>query len=683
MRKFNVLKKKRRIILDCMWPMLLASTVSAAEPQATEKREIPASLQAASDAAHAAVEAANAAAVAATAAANAATAAANAASAAVQATAQSIQQLPAPQLIFDQVPPNTNAAAPATNTAATPAVAPLITKLPDEQQAQAKPPKLAPLGLQPNDLTIQPQTESANDVKDLSLSRLFGISMIPVAVTNEVHNEYLDDYGQKDGELPASFVDRVDISSATSSAVEFSRDVHIADERVNQANSQSRQAFGLLLPNLSVRYGRGREISSPSSVVDPDTGQAVDKSIHVRTDKSITLRQPIMDLPTTFDWLRRKAVVNSREESRRGSQADAWLSTVTAYLGLTSSRLIADLSVGYEKQLDKLFEYVDKRASAGASSGSDRERVRARSLSARSTRTQQESAHSAASVEFLRLTNIAPKEIKLPDRSDMGAIPNTVAQAVKIAMANSPDVASLRAEMKAAQIDQNVARTKFAPRFDIEVSKIETNNAGGPVGSQDDTRMMFVMNWNLLNGGSDYHLTNEKRARLDEVRYRLDDLQRRITQSMVSQYATLEATREQLVSGYKELNAISSAASSMSEKMLAGNQSLLDLLDVYDRQYQARVRLVTLHTQEIDSLSQISRLLGQAKPLSASELAAESIAAKDVPIPEGEPLAVQATAPAQTTTPVAKEPEVKEEDPVVITPLAPPVENATVPLVKQ
>ncbi|BCM26288.1 TolC family protein [Methyloradius palustris] len=587
----------------------------ASTPQQTAAQNQMSSLQAASNAAHAAVEAANAAAVAASAAASAANAAANAASEAVKATAQSMQQLPAPQLILDPTPIKAPEPA-AANPVATTKSAPLDTSLPPEQAKK----QLAPIGLQPLDTSLSTQTDSVYEVKDLSLAKLFGVSLIPVAVTSQMHNEYLNNSENATDAPPAGVVNAIDLPGATNAAVVFSRDVNIANQRLGQADAQSNQARALLLPNLSVRYARGREISSPSSVIDPLTGAAADQSAHIRTDKSITLRQPILDLQSTYDWQRRKEVINSRAESLRGSQADAWLSTVTAYLGLTSSRLIADLSLGYEKQLNQLFDYVDKRANAGASSGSDRQRVLARTLQARAARSQQESAHAAASVEFLRLTNIAPEQIRLPDRTDMGVIPNTVGEAIKIAMENSPDIGSLRAELKAAELDQNVARAKFGPRFDIELSKLTTNNAGGPAGLQEDTRAMVVMNWNLLNGSGDYYLTNEKKARLDEVKYRLDDIQRRITQSMISQYATLDATREQLVSGYRELNAISSAVTSMSEKMFAGNQSLLDLLDVYDRQYQARTRLVTLHSQEIDALSQISRLLGQATAVNSSGL---------------------------------------------------------------
>ncbi len=600
-----MLNKRKHLMFKYTWPMLVVTAAWATEPQGEPKTPAN-SLQAASSAAHAAVEAANAAAVAATAAASAATAAANAASEAVRATEQSLKQ---PQLVIAPTALEQLAKPPAT------ATLPAVSTAPQAIQAQTR---VAPIGLQSLNLDLPIQSQSIAAVEGLHLSRLFGISTIPVAVANEIHNEYLSsDYAAQShvSQVPAGIIESMDIRAATNAAVDFSRDVHVADERLNQAEAQSKQARGLLLPNLSVRYGKGREISSPSSAIDARTGSRMEESHHTRTDRVITLRQPLLDMPSIYDWQRRQALISSREESRRGSQGDAWLSTVNAYLGLTTSRLIADLSLGYENQLNELFTYVDKRATAGASSDADRERVRARSLSARSARTQQEAAHSAASIEFLRLTNVAPQNIRLPEREDMGTIPATAADAIKVAMSNSPDIASLREELRASQIDQNVARSRYAPRLDLELSRWTTDNAGGPVGEQDDKRFMVVMNWNLFNGGSDYYLTKEKLSRIEEVRYRLDDLQRRISQAMISQYAILESSREQLLAGYRELNAITSAANAMSEKMFAGNQSLLDLLDVYDRQYQARTRLVTLHAQEIDALSQINRLLGQSQPM--------------------------------------------------------------------
>lgn len=539
--------------------------------------------KAASDAANAAITAANAAAEAAKAAASAASAAANAATDAIKSARETPPSAPLPSVQRQ---------------------APIAIKQPE------------PIGLHGLDLAIPAQFDSAALVKEFGLKKLFGVSQVSVAVAPQISTAAGNDWI---AEAPRS-VPVLDLPASTRAATLFSREVHVAEARFNQAEAQSKQARSFLMPTLAVRYSTGEETSTPSSVTDPLTAEPKAKSTHQRTDTSLTLRQPLLDLPSIYDWRRREKLADAKAESHKASQGDAWLSTVDAYLALTSSRLISDLALGYERQLDQLFNYVDKRAAVGASSAADRERVRARMLASQASRAQQEAGHASAAVEFLRLTNLAPQNIQLPERQDLGGVPLRADEAVRLAMENSPEVAAIKLEIRAAELDRNVAKSKFLPRLDLELSKASSENAGGPTGVQEDTRMMLVMNWNLLNGGADVHLGSEKNARLEEARYRLDDLQRKTTQSLLAQYATLDSSREQLVSGYRELEAISSAAKAMSERMFAGNQSLLDLLDVYDRLYQARTRLVILHTQELSAMAQIIRLVGTpgANALTAS-----------------------------------------------------------------
>ena len=75
-----------------------------------------------------------------------------------------------------------------------------------------------------------------------------------------------------------------------------------------------------------------------------------------------------------------------------------------------------------------------------------------------------------------------------------------------------------------------------------------------------------------------------------------------------SNYAALASTRDRIKSGYLELESISIASEAMSKRMLSGNQSLLDLLDVYNQHYQVRARLVSLHTLEMNTVAQLARL---------------------------------------------------------------------------
>lgn len=404
----------------------------------------------------------------------------------------------------------------------------------------------------------------------------------------------------------------------------FSRESLAAQSRVEQAKAQSDQALALLLPSVTVRGNYGSENSNPSVAIDPATKAPIASDTHSRTDFSISLKQPLFDLPTYLDWRRRGVVELSRSENYRVSDGDAYVTAVNAYLTLLSSRLQIDMTRDFESQLTDLLTYIEKRAAAGAASAADMNRVLARKQATLSSRLELESAHAAAGIDFVRLTNISPQKILIPVPEDVGAslLPQTFEKAVPVAMVSNPEITLLQAELQAAELDMSVAKSRYLPRVDAEYTDTYSQHAGGEpsAAGQRDKRLMVVVNWSLFNGGSDYKGYQERIERRKEMLYRLDDQRRKVIHTLSANYAILASTRERIASGYLELKSISTAAEAMSKRMLSGNQSLLDLLDVYDRYLQVRSRLVSLHVLEMSTVTQLIRLTqGTPKSIAAGK----------------------------------------------------------------
>lgn len=464
------------------------------------------------------------------------------------------------------------------------------------------------------------------------LAELVGMSEISVlADADGLFIKTMSENRITEGEL-ASQVGETNLLESVHAGRSFNRESLAALARTEQAKAQTGQALALLLPSVSVRVGSGSETSEPSVQIDETTGESVSSDTHSRTDAALTVRQPLFDLPSYLDWRRREVIEQARGENYRVSDGDAYISAVNAYLSLVSSRLQADMTRDFETQLAELLSYIEKRASAGAASVSDMARVRARSQATESSRLEQESAHAAAGVEFVRLTNLVPRKVRLPVPEDVGAplLPQSFDLAVAAAMKSNPEIAALTAELLAAEIDKSAAKGRFLPRVDAEYTDSYSLHAGGDTSSsgQRDKRSMIVLNWNLISGGSDYMYGVERRARHKELHYRLDDQRRRVVQALSANYATLATTRERIASGYQELESISTAAEAMSKRMLSGNQSLLDLLDVYDRFYQVRSRLVSLHILEMSTVTQLVRLtIGTPGAASGDTPLAKAVAA--------------------------------------------------------
>ncbi len=443
-----------------------------------------------------------------------------------------------------------------------------------------------------------------------NLAALFGKSEI--AVSADTDGQFVDTMAKHrvfEEEL-ASTVDVAGLAESIQTGRSFNRESQAAFERKIQAAAQTDQALGDLLPSVSVRANRGYEVSEPSVVVDDVTGELLPYSRHIRTDITLTVTQPLFDLSTFLEWRRRKEKERARGESYRISDGDAYVATVDAYLDLVSSRLQADAMLDFEARLAELLTYIEKRSGAGAASVSDMSRVRARSQETVSSRLEQESVHLAAGTEFVRLTNLVPQKIRLPDLDDVGypLLPETFEAAVEAAMRTNPEIATLAAELQAERMDRLGARGRFLPRVDAEYTDTYNDHAGGSPESQRDKRTMLVMNWNLFRGGKDLNVAEERVARYREVQYRLDDQRRRVVQALAANYAALRTTMQRIRTGYDELESITTAADAMSKRMLSGNQSLLDLLDVYDRHFRARSRLIELHVLEMRTAAQLIRL---------------------------------------------------------------------------
>lgn len=443
-----------------------------------------------------------------------------------------------------------------------------------------------------------------------SLAALFGKS--EVSVLADVDGQFVDSMAQYqvlEGEF-ASQVGETSLLESIRTGRNFNRESLAALARTVQAKAQTGQAKSLLMPSVSMRISHGEERSVPGSIVDPVTQQLVASDTHLRSDATLTVRQPLFNLPTFLDWRRRKVKEQAREESYRVSDGDAYLSTVDTYLSLVSSRLLADVMRDFEAQLAELLSYIEKRASAGAASVSDMSRVRARSQATLSSRLEQESAHLAAGTEFVRLTNLVPQKVHLPRLGDVGMslLPESFEMAVTIAMQSNPEIATLSAELQAEKIERSAAKGRYFPRFDAEYTDTYSEGAGGNLDSQRDRRVMLVMNWDIFKGGKNIRYYDERTARHKELQYRLDDQRRRVVQTLAANYATLTTTSKRITSGYQELESISIAAEAMSKRMLSGNQSLLDLLTVYDRYSQIRSRLINLHILEMNTAAQLIRL---------------------------------------------------------------------------
>ena len=370
-------------------------------------------------------------------------------------------------------------------------------------------------------------------------------------------------------------------------------------------------ALGQLGPTLDIRGQRGREYSAPASFIDPTTGQSFASDTHMRWDSSVILRQPLFSPVSYFDYRTQASLAKAADLRREDAREALYYQTIKAYYDLLRAHVALTFARHYAERMGSLQDYMDKRLQGGGASRVDFERVRGRALTARSTVIEAEGALESGMVTLTQLTGVRARELGVPMQM-MPFVPGSAALALQDVNDSNPAVRAARQEVTAANQELKAARSRFSPTFSLELSQARTRNAGGDGELTTDRRYMFVMNMNLLNGGSDYYYQKQIGSKYVEKSNVAADVERKLREQVEINYRTLDAVKKRISIARQAYQTNASVADVFLDQLATGSKQLLDVLDAYQQAYQSQVDLAQLLFLQADISYQILRNTGHA-----------------------------------------------------------------------
>jgi adhesin transport system outer membrane protein len=396
-------------------------------------------------------------------------------------------------------------------------------------------------------------------------------------------------------------------------ALSGSFDVAAAAARTQAQRELVDVARGGLLPKMDLRANIGRELSKPGSVIDETTGLPVSRSLHTRDDTALVFRQAIWDGPAAGEFARQRALYQAALAGLGSARDQLALDAANAYLDLLQYRLQLQFARDYRIGLEKLYAFVERRSQGGGSSAAEAERVKARAINARSTVIEAQGALESALVSYRRLVGGVPDAVRTDDAGGARDLPSLDA-ALALAKVDNPSIVQLRETLNSIQAEERAARSKLYPKFEMEVGNYRTTNAGGRPGTTDDTRAMLVMNWNFLAGGADLAQLRSVKAREDETKFRILDVERRLDEALRVTYNTLDAVTQRAGAVRDELISNERVVAAFEEQLVLANRPLLDVLDAQQRLFQSRAELLRLTALQANLSLQVRRQLGKLAP---------------------------------------------------------------------
>ncbi|MCZ6523259.1 MAG: TolC family outer membrane protein [Alphaproteobacteria bacterium] len=439
-------------------------------------------------------------------------------------------------------------------------------------------------------------------------------------------------------------VQALTLQQAVQLAVDTHPTVQGAEAARRARNQQIKQARAPFYPTVDVRAATGYERSNtpgtrgragrgigPSTVVGvgpfggPGSGSnQTDNEAHVdmlHTDSQILVRQMLFD---GFETWNRTAAAEIRVKAAGFQVRDAEeiiaLRAVEAYLSVQRNREIVTLAEeNVEAHVDVLGD-VRIRAREGGGSIADVRQAEARLALARTRLTNQRGELRDAETDFIEAIGTAPDNLELADVPE-DLVPETMEASVEEALSRSPVIRAAATTVDARRTDVEASKGVMWPRLDIELTAQRNQNISGSRGMELFYRAFGVVRWNLFQGGA--NLANTRR--LNEVASQAvqseAEQRRLVVEQMRIDFNARQVASDRIPTLEDRVLAADQVVAAYRQQFQLGQRTLLDVLDVENELFQARVALVAgefayrvANYQMLSTIGTLGPALGVVEP---------------------------------------------------------------------
>lgn len=352
------------------------------------------------------------------------------------------------------------------------------------------------------------------------------------------------------------------------------------------ANSAIQQAKSGFMPRIDTQFGVGR---SSTSLGYPVATYDQNNVLNLATS-SVSITQPIFSGLSTYNLLRqRKEEFKAANYTENVSKEDLALQAVYAYINVLLTRHLHNLFMHNINVHKEILNKVDIKYKGGGGTKADVDLATGR-LAQKMARLREVEGSEANSVaDFLEVVGMVPQNIFLPKEAP--ALPSTLSVTLDMALKNNPARCAAEANFNAADRAVAVSKSVLLPEINLQFSKTDNKNDGGTNLHTRDTRGVLVARYNIFNGGGDINNIDRVKYYRQAALYNLRDTKNKIIEKTTKMWHKLRADRLSLEENYKHLHAVEKTLAAYKEQFYLGRNTLLNVLDMEDEVFNAKVRV--------------------------------------------------------------------------------------------
>jgi outer membrane protein len=307
--------------------------------------------------------------------------------------------------------------------------------------------------------------------------------------------------------------------------------------------------------------------------------------------------------------------VEAGRATLRAVEGDIFTLAVSAYMDVIRDRAIVELNQNNVKVLDTNLEATSDRFKIGDLTRTDVAQSEARLQLGRARLAVAQGQLTASEATYRQVVGHAPGPLAPPP--PLPPLPTTADEAVRIALANNPDLVAISRQAIAAGYDVNVARASRLPSVsavagETYVANIGSSNAPFP-NTGNATTIGLAGRIPIFQGGLPAARIRQAQANQGQVLEQVVGTERAVVQAARSAFANYEAAQKAIQANTVAVQANELALEGNRAEQGVGTRTIIEVLNAEQELLNSQVLLVTARRDAYVAGFQLLNAMGQAE----------------------------------------------------------------------
>jgi outer membrane protein len=362
-------------------------------------------------------------------------------------------------------------------------------------------------------------------------------------------------------------------------------------------------------PQVSGTVGLNRNITQTGVLATGGKGPAL--------TAGVTVSYPLFNGGSVRNQVR---AAETRVEAGRATlsavEGDVFTQAVGAYMDVIRDRAIVELNQNNVRVLDTNLQATRDRFQIGDLTRTDVAQSEARLQLGRAQLATAQGNAAASEATYRQVIGHPPGNLEPPP--PLPPLPTTADEAVRIALANNPDLISIARQEVAAGYDVNVAKAGRLPTLSVQGSGDVAANLGGnaPAGFPNtgtQTAIGLGASIPIFQGGLPAARIRQAQAQQGQLREQVVGTERATVQTTRADFANYQAAQEAIQAQTVAVQANELALEGNRAEQTVGTRTIIEVLNAEQDLLNSQVALVTAKRDAYVAGFQLLNAMGQAQ----------------------------------------------------------------------